>query len=83
MDEKIQDLLRKQVLLPRLEKSMGTTSPFATLVPPPLHSDIPTETMKIDSKSTNKKENGGVLIPESTEDNHIVSEEFSVSQKVM
>ena len=81
MDEIIQDLLRKQVLIPRLEKSEGTPTPPATLIPPPLHST--TETMEIDSKSTNKKENGGPLTPESTEDIDIVSEEFSASQKVM
>ena len=83
MDEIIQDLLRKQVLNPPLEKSGGTPTPSSTLVPPPLHYDVPTETMEIDSKSSNKKENGGLLNPESTEDIDIVSEEFSASQKVM
>ena len=46
-DEKIQELLKKQVLLPCLEKSGGVV----THVLPPMHSNLQSENVKTDQKS--------------------------------
>ena len=55
MDKLIHDLLRKQVLLPYLEKSGDEVIPPPTLFPPPLSSDETTENAEIDSKSEKVK----------------------------